>query len=133
MALSPIGFLAVGGMGTVANVVFKRLASLNREARKTYSSTLHWLRCRLNLSLLRSGLKISLLPRLYIPTRRIHRESIDLARQVPAYFLQVVELLSLLYYILKLYHHAVNFYLSTQYLSMRYIPYYVHVWRTAAQ
>ena len=44
-------------MGTIAAVVYKRLASLLAEKQgRPYSSTLHWLRCRLNFSLLRSAI-----------------------------------------------------------------------------
>ena len=48
-SFSPLVFSAAGGMG--------RLASLLAEKRgNSYSSTLHWLRCRLNFSLLRSAI-----------------------------------------------------------------------------
>ena len=54
-SFSPLVFSAAGGMGTIATVVYKRLASLLAEKQGiSYSSTLHWLRCRLNFSLLRS-------------------------------------------------------------------------------
>ena len=48
-SFSPLVFSAAGGMGTIATVVYKRLASLLPEKQgRPYSSTLHWLRCRLN-------------------------------------------------------------------------------------
>ena len=56
-SFSPLVFSAAGGMGTIATVVYKRLASLLAEKQgRSYSSTLHWLRCRLNFSLLRSAI-----------------------------------------------------------------------------
>ena len=56
-SFSPLVFSAAGGMGTIATVVYKRLASLLAEKQgRPYSSTLHWLRCRLNFSLLRSAI-----------------------------------------------------------------------------
>ena len=45
-SFSPLVFSAAGGMGTIATVVYKRLASLLAEKQgRPYSSTLHWLRC----------------------------------------------------------------------------------------
>ena len=56
-SFSPLVFSAAGGMGSIASIVYKRLASLLAEKRgNSYSSTLHWLRCRLNFSLLRSAI-----------------------------------------------------------------------------
>ena len=56
-SFSPLVFSAAGGMGSIASIVYKRLASLLAEKRgNLYSSTLHWLRCRLNFSLLRSAI-----------------------------------------------------------------------------
>ena len=56
-SFSPLVFSAAGGMGTIATVVYKRLASLLAEKQgRSYSSTLHWLRCRLNFSLMRSAI-----------------------------------------------------------------------------
>ena len=56
-SFSPLVFSAAGGMGSIASIVYKRLASLLGEKRgNSYSSTLHWLRCRLNFSLLRSAI-----------------------------------------------------------------------------
>ena len=55
-SFSPLVFSTAGGMGNTATVVYKRLASFLVEKRNTtYSTTLHWLRCRLNFSLLRSA------------------------------------------------------------------------------
>ena len=56
-SFSPLVFSAAGGMGTIATVVYKRLASLLADKQgRPYSSTLYWLRCRLNFSLLRSAI-----------------------------------------------------------------------------
>ena len=56
-SFSPLVFSAAGGIGPIATVVYKRLASLLAEKQgRAYSSTLHWLRCRLNFSLLRSAI-----------------------------------------------------------------------------
>ena len=56
-SFSPLVFSTSGGMGTTATVVYKRLASLIAEKQdKPYSRTVHWLRCRLSFSLLRSAI-----------------------------------------------------------------------------
>ncbi len=56
-SFSPLVFSTSGGMGTTATVVYKRLASLIAEKRdKPYGRTMHWLRCRLNFSPLRSAI-----------------------------------------------------------------------------
>ena len=56
-SFSPLVFSTTGGMGTAATVVYKRLASLVSEKQdKPYSRTMHWLRCRLSFSLLRSAI-----------------------------------------------------------------------------
>ena len=56
-SFSLLVFSAAGGMGTTATIVYKRLASLLAEKQgRPYSRTLHWLRCRLNFSLLRSAI-----------------------------------------------------------------------------
>ena len=56
-SFSPLVFSSAGGMGNTATIVYKRLASLLADKRNTsYSNTLHWLRCRLNFSLLRSAI-----------------------------------------------------------------------------
>ena len=52
-SISPLVFSAAGGIGSTATVVYKRLVADKRNT--TYSTTLHWLRCRLNFSLLRSA------------------------------------------------------------------------------
>ena len=44
-------------MGTTATVVYKRIASLIAEKyEKPYSKTIHWIRCKLSFSLLRSSI-----------------------------------------------------------------------------
>ena len=54
-SFSPL-FTTTGGMGTVATVVYKRIASMIAEKHeKPYSQTMQWIRCRLNISLLRSA------------------------------------------------------------------------------
>ena len=78
-SFSPLVFSAVGGMGTTATIVYKRLASLLAEKQgRSYSSTLHWLRYRLNFSLLRSaimclrGSRSIFFPRLCITNRGLY-------------------------------------------------------------
>ena len=56
-SFSPLVFTTTGGMGTVATVVYKRLAAVIAEKHeKPYSKTMQWIRCRLNFSLLRSAI-----------------------------------------------------------------------------
>ena len=56
-SFSPLVFSTSGGMGTIATVVYKRIASMIAEKHnKPYSKTIHWIRCRLNFSLLRSSI-----------------------------------------------------------------------------
>ena len=56
-SFSPLVFTTAGGMGATATVVYKRLASrIAEKHNKPYGKTLHWLRCRLNFSLLRSAI-----------------------------------------------------------------------------
>ena len=56
-SFSPLVFTTSGGMGTTATVVYKRLASLIAEKHDTsYHRTIHWLRCNLSFSLLRSAI-----------------------------------------------------------------------------
>ena len=55
-SFTPLVLSAAGGIGPAATIVYKRLASLISEKQgRPYSSTLHWVRCRLNFSLLRSA------------------------------------------------------------------------------
>ena len=55
-SFSPLVFSASGGMGPTARVVYKKLASMiATKHEKPYSQTIHWLRCRLCFSLLRSA------------------------------------------------------------------------------
>ena len=54
-SFSPLVFSAAGGMGPSTTVVYKRLASLLAEKQgRAYSSTLHWLRCRLTSEIVRN-------------------------------------------------------------------------------
>ena len=53
-SFSPLFFSAAGGMGSIATIVYKKLASLLAEKQgRAYS---YWLRCKLNFSLLRSAI-----------------------------------------------------------------------------
>ena len=53
-AFTPLVFSVVGGMGTVATVMYKRLASLLADKHaQSYPKTISWIRCLLNFSLLR--------------------------------------------------------------------------------
>ena len=55
-SFSPLVFSAAGGMGATATTVYKRLSSMiAAKYDKPYSRTLHWTRCRLSFSLLRSA------------------------------------------------------------------------------
>ena len=88
-SFSPLVFSAAGGMGNIATVVYKRLASLLAEKQgRQYSSTLHWLRCRLNFSLLRSAIMCIRGSRSVFSVSSPPLESIDLALhegQVPPF------------------------------------------------
>ena len=56
-SFAPLVFSTSGGMGNTATIVYKRLVSLHAEKfDKPYSKTIHWLRCRLSFSLLRSSI-----------------------------------------------------------------------------
>ena len=56
-SFSPLIFSTSGGLGPIATVVYKRIASLIAEKRdQPYSRTLFWLRCKLSFSLLRSAI-----------------------------------------------------------------------------
>ena len=55
-SFSPLVFSAAGGMGAMANVVYKRIASLIADKHnKPYSKTINWLRCKLSFPLVRSA------------------------------------------------------------------------------
>ena len=50
---SPLVFSCTGGMGPLATVVYKRIATLlSEKSGQSYSKTLYWLRCKLSFSLL---------------------------------------------------------------------------------
>ena len=54
---SPLVFSTSGGMGPIATVVYRRIASIMAEKQQQpYSRTLFWLRCNLSFSLLRSAI-----------------------------------------------------------------------------
>ena len=56
-SFSPLVFSTTGGMGPIATVVYRRLASMIAERREEpFSRTLFWLRYRLSFSLLRSAI-----------------------------------------------------------------------------
>ena len=55
--VSPLVFSTTGEIGPIANVVYKKLASVIAQKHDTtYSKTLHWIRCKLKFSLLRSAI-----------------------------------------------------------------------------
>ena len=55
--LSPLVFSTSGNMGPTATTVYKRLAAMIADkTNKPYSKTIHWMRCRLSFSLLRSAI-----------------------------------------------------------------------------
>ena len=52
-AFTPLVFLAAGGMGNAATVMFRKLVSLlATKCSQPYSRTMGWIRCRLSFSLL---------------------------------------------------------------------------------
>ena len=54
---TPLVFSTFGGMSTVCNIFFKRLASLLADKKNVaYSVVMSWLRCRISFSLLRSAI-----------------------------------------------------------------------------
>ena len=56
-SFTPLIFSTSGGVGPAATIVYRRLATLIAEKQKQpYSRTLHWLRCKLSFSLLRSSI-----------------------------------------------------------------------------
>ena len=56
-SFAPLVFSISGGMGPIATTVYKRMASLIAEKHNhPYNTTLFWLRCKLNFSLLRSAI-----------------------------------------------------------------------------
>ena len=56
-SFTPLIFSTSGGMGQAADIFYKRLASIMAEKRKqTYSSTICWIRCQLNFSLIQSAI-----------------------------------------------------------------------------
>ena len=55
-SFSPLVFSTSGGMGPTATTVYKRIASMMAQKQdKPYSRSLHWIRCKLSYSLLRSA------------------------------------------------------------------------------
>ena len=56
-SFTPLVFSCSGGMGPLATIVYRRLASLiSEKSSQSYSMTLYWLRCKLSFSLLRSAI-----------------------------------------------------------------------------
>ena len=54
---TPLVFSTFGGMSTISNIFFKRLASLLADKKDVpYSVVMSWLRCRVSFSLLRSAI-----------------------------------------------------------------------------
>ncbi len=55
-SFSPLVFSTSGGMGPIANVVYKRIASMTAQKQdKPNSKIIHWIRYKLSYSLLRSA------------------------------------------------------------------------------
>jgi hypothetical protein len=55
-SFTPVIFSATGGMGKAATIFYQRLAHMVSERRnESYSSTISWMRCTLNFSLIRSA------------------------------------------------------------------------------
>ena len=79
-SFSPLIFSTSGGLGPIATVVYKRIASLIAEKRdQPYSRTLFWLRCKLGFSLLRSAIMCIRVSRSsYHHPSRTSGEAIDL-------------------------------------------------------
>ena len=79
-SFSALVFSTTGGMGTTATTVYKRLASMiANKHNKTYSKTIHWLRCRLSFSLLRSAIMCLRGSRSSLHHPEINLNNIDLA------------------------------------------------------
>ena len=81
-SFTPLIFSTAGGMGPAASVVFKRLASMiSTKTDWPYSRVLHWLRCRLGFSLLRSSIMCLRGARFsyHHPIKNIDNAAIDLA------------------------------------------------------
>ena len=56
-SFSPLVFSTSGGMGPIATVVYKRIATIIADKHKQpYSRTLFWIRCKLSFSLLHSAI-----------------------------------------------------------------------------
>ena len=56
-SFTPLVFSCSGGMGPLATIVYKRLASMiSEKSGQTYNMTLYWMRSRLSFSLLRSAI-----------------------------------------------------------------------------
>ena len=79
-SFSPLVFSTTGGMGPTATIVYKRLASMiTKKHNKTYSKTIHWLRCRLSFSLLRSAIMCLRGSRSSLHHPELSLQNIDLA------------------------------------------------------
>ena len=76
-SFTPLIFSTSGGIGRAADTFYKRLASMMAEKRKqSYQSTIQWMRCLLNFSLLRSAIMCLRGSRYHYPPRL--PDSIDL-------------------------------------------------------
>ena len=81
-SFSPLVFSTAGGMGPTASVVYKRIASmLAQKYDQAYSKTLHWVRCKLSYSLLRSAIMCLRGARLTVHHPAVSPETMDLACQ----------------------------------------------------
>ena len=81
-SFSPLVFSTAGGMGPTASVVYKRIASmLAQKYDQAYSKTLHWVRCKLSYSLLRSAIMCLRGTRSCVHHPAVSPENMDLAFQ----------------------------------------------------
>ena len=56
-SFTPLVFSCSGGIGPLANIVYKCIANLiSEKSNQSYGTALYWLRCRLSFSLLRSAI-----------------------------------------------------------------------------
>ena len=73
-------FSTSGGLRPTANVVYKRIALMIAEKyHKDYSKTLHWMRCKLGYSLLRSAITCLRGSRSTIHKPAVSIDNIDIA------------------------------------------------------
>ena len=79
-SFTPLVFSCSGGIGPLANIVYKRIANLiSEKSNQSYGTALYWLRCRLSFSLLRSAITCLRGSRSSFHRFRFSDTSIDLA------------------------------------------------------